>query len=219
MTIPVYDKDNNIVINIEKYKNKDGEYDIDLYDKNGKIIKDFKKYKREESEEEPDIIRYKTKEGDYAKDIYDKNGKIIIDLAKYKSKDGQYSIPIYDKNRNIITKIERLSPKTNNYEPINITRYKINQNDQNKDLKKLSEHGKNYIPSYVKNKAESKMKPITLIGEKTEIGRLLEKYNFLRQNNFSLNNLQEKDKNISFDPKKALLLDLLNEKEQKTKLL
>ena len=65
--------------------------------------------------------------------------------------------------------------------------YNINPNDKNKDLNKLSEQGQNYIPSYVKNKEQSKMKPITLIGEKTQIGRLLEKYNFLRQNNFSLN--------------------------------
>ena len=62
------------------------------------------------------------------------------------------------------------------------------------------------------------MKPITLIGNKTETGRLLEKYNFLRQNNFSLNNLKEEDKDIEFDPRKALLLDLINDKEQKTKL-
>ena len=152
-------------------------------------------------------------------DVYDKRGKKITDLSKYKREDGQYSIPIYDINRNAITSIERFSPESNNYEPISINRYNINPRDKNKDLNKLSEQSQNYIPSYVKNKEESKMKPITIIGEKTQIGRLLEKYNFLRQNNFSLNNLQEKDQNIRFDPKTALLLDLLNDKEQKTKLI
>ena len=64
---------------------------------------------------------------------------------------------------------------------------------------------------------KKKRKPITRIGEKTDIGKLLEKYNFLRTHVFSLKNL--KDPNKKFDKKSALLLDLLNEKEQKTKIL
>ena len=85
-------------------------------------------------------------------------------------------------------------------------------------MNKLSIQGQEYIPSYAKNKSESKIKPITLIGNKTEIGKELEKYNFMRSNNFSLNNISEKNKNIQFDPKKALILDILNDKEQKNKL-
>ena len=214
--IEVYDKNGKRITNLEKYKNDEGDLVIDIYDKDGKIITDLEKYKKKE---EPEIIRYKTKDGDYATDVYDKNGKRITDLAKYKKEDGGYTIPIYDIHRNNITSIERLSPETNEYKPISISRYNINPRDKNKDLNKLSQQGDNYIPSYVKNKEESKMKPITLIGEKTQIGKLLEQYNFLRQNNFSLNNLKEEDKDIQFDPKKALLLDLLNDKEQKTKML
>jgi len=62
-----------------------------------------------------------------------------------------------------------------------------------------------------------KVKPITRIGKKTEIGKLLEEYSFLRTNVFSLKNLTNPE--IQFDKKRALLLDLLNEKEQKTKMI
>ena len=50
---------------------------------------------------------------------------------------------------------------------------------------------------------------------------MLEKYNFLRKYNFSLQNLSEKDKeeHPNFNPKSALLLDILNDKEQKQKLI
>ena len=58
---------------------------------------------------------------------------------------------------------------------------------------------------------------ITRIGNKTEIGKLLEEYNFLRTNTFSINNLTNPE--IEFDKKRALLLDLLNDKEQKTKII
>jgi len=70
-----------------------------------------------------------------------------------------------------------------------------------------------YKPQRDKN---AKVKPITRIGKKTEIGKLLEEYAFLRTNTFSLKNL---DPEIKIDKKRALLLDLLNDKEQKTKMI
>ena len=246
ITIPVYDKKGNRIIdldnkqnelnvydengkkisNLKKYKNEDGEYNIALYDKEGNKIIDLKKYKKDENEKfkkrHSEMIRYKTKEGKYSSDIYDKRGSRITNLSQYKNKDGQITIPIYDAHRNSILSLERKSPKKKEYEQVNITRYNINPKDENKNLDLLTQQGEEYIPYYNKKNenSKSKIKPITLIGEKTELNKMVEKYNFLRKFNFSLNNLSEEDKKelIDFEPKKALLLDLLNDKEQKLKL-
>ena len=224
--LDIYDKNRKKINNLKKYKNENGEYNIDLFDEDGNKIIDLKKYKKEEKEKilkrHSEIIRYKTKEGEYSTDIYDKNGKKITDLSEYKNEDGQYTIPIYDKHRNSILSLERKSPKKKEYEKINITRYNINPKDENKNLNLLTKQGEEYIPYYNKKNDNSKsnIKPINLIGGKTELNKLVEKYNFLRKDNFSLKNLSESDKNklINFDPKKALLLDLLNDKEQKLKI-
>ena len=224
--LDIYDKNRKKINNLKKYKNENGEYNIDLFDEDGNKIIDLKKYKKEEKEKilkrHSEIIRYKTKEGEYSTDIYDKNGKKITDLSEYKNEDGQYTIPLYDKHRNSILSLERKSPKKKEYEKINITRYNINPKDENKNLNLLTKHGEEYIPYYNKKNVNSKsnIKPINLIGGKTELNKLVEKYNFLRKDNFSLKNLSESDKNklINFDPKKALLLDLLNDKEQKLKI-
>ena len=87
----------------------------------------------------------------------------------------------------------------------------------NKNKKKKKERkGSEDETKQVQDK-KTKIKPITRIGNKTEIGKLLEKYNFLRTNTFSIKNL--KDPDIKFDKKTALLLDLLNDKEQKLKII
>ena len=98
-------------------------------------------------------------------------------------------------NKSIIT----LDSKYNNFEGEKYTKKKI------KDEYNLAKKQKKY----------AKIKPITRIGNKTEIGKLLEKYSFLRTNTFSLKNLTNPE--IEFDKKAALLLDILNDKEQKTK--
>ena len=82
--------------------------------------------------------------------------------------------------------------------------------------KKIKDSKKEIYTKPVKDK-KVKIKPITRIGNKTEIGKLLEEYNFLRTNTFSINNLTNPE--IEFDKKRALLLDLLNDKEQKTKII
>ena len=219
INIDIYDKKGNKINNIKKYKNENGDYNIDIYDKNGNRLLDLKKYKKEPVEDnQPEVIRYITKEGEYSTDVYDKNGKKITNLSKYKTEDGQYTIPIFDAHRNSILTLERQTPKTNEYEQVKISRYNINPKDENKDLTKLSQQGEIYIPSHAKKTSPVKIKPITLIGHKTELGKLLEKYNFLRKYNFSLKNLSEKDKDKQFEPKTALLLDIINDKEQKLKL-
>ena len=86
-----------------------------------------------------------------------------------------------------------------------------------KDKDNLDKKPKNVVYSRPGRDKHTKIKPITRIGNKTEIGKLLEQYSFLRTNTFSLKNLI--DPEIEFDKKTALLLDLLNDKEQKTKMI
>ena len=234
----IYDKKGKIIKDIKKYENKEEseesekeeeeeeESDINIYDKNGKKIKDIKEYINKEEEiinpiyDEDnrkiiDINKYKNEDGDINIDLYDKKGKKIKNINNHKNENGDITIDIYDKDGNRLLDLKKNQKKEkennnkkNKYKQTPTSRYKINPGYLKKDLTKLSGQGEKYIPSYAKNRSQSqsksKIKPITLIGNKTELGKKLE---------------QHKNNIIQLSPKEALLLDLLNTKEQKLKLL
>ena len=71
----LYDEEGRRLIDLEKHRKKDGEYDIDLYDKNGRRITNLKKYVNEE--------------GDITIPVYDKDKNVVVNMQMLLKKLGQ----------------------------------------------------------------------------------------------------------------------------------
>ena len=209
----------------KKYKTKKGDI-IELEQKPGEVSEEVTETKKPKDKRK----RPKTKKGEEEIDTSGRKALGQVETDEEKEPEEDELLTVSKEQGSDSDKYEVVEGTTNMGKYFNKNKKKKKDKQKSSDEEEEEKKPKRKIKDkyidksqqdfvYTRPKTDkyAKVKPITRIGNKTEIGRLLEEYNFLRTNTFSLKNLTNPE--IQFDKKRALLLDILNDKEQKTKMI